>query len=116
MFLIKVIQMPDGKMFVVGEGYKRQASAGGIALNVLGALAGARTGAGVTKIVTTDMVMMEFNNKYKITNATIYDKTNNTVMASAMSDDNSVHAIGMYLKMSGAFDYEFTTGNVDNDN
>lgn len=38
--MIKVIQMPDGKMFVVGEGYKRQASAGGIALNVLGALAG----------------------------------------------------------------------------
>ena len=108
--------MPDGKMFVVGEGYKRQASAGDIALNVLGALAGARTGVGVTKIVTTDMVMMEFNDKYKINNATIYDKTNNTVDFSSMSDDYSQHTIGLYLKMTRAFDYEFTTGDIDNNN
>jgi hypothetical protein len=116
LYIHKVIQMPDGKMFVVGEGYKRQANAGVIALNVLGDLAGVRTGAGVTKIVTTDMVMMEFNDKYKIKNATIYDKTNNTVVASSMSDDNSQHAIGLYLKMTGAFDYEFTTGDIDNNN
>jgi hypothetical protein len=116
LYIHKVIQMPNGKMFIVGEGYKRQASAGGIALNVLGALAGARTGAGVTKIVTTDMVMMGFDDKYIITSATIYDKTNNTVVASSMSDDMSVHAMGMYLKMNGSFDYEFTTGDVDNAN
>jgi hypothetical protein len=116
LYIHRVIHMPDGKMFIVGEGFKRQASAGGIALNVLGALAGARTGAGVTKVVTTDMVMMEFNEKYKITGATVYDKTNNTAEASSMSDDMSVHAIGMYLKMTGAFDYEFTTRDADNDN
>lgn len=62
------------------------------------------------------MVMMEFNDKYKIKNATIYDKTNNTVEASSMSDDNSQHAIALYLKMTGAFDYEFTTGDIDNNN
>lgn len=116
LYIHKVIQMPNGQMFVVGEGYKRQASAGGIALNVLGALGGVRTGAGVTKIVTTDMVVMKFNEKYKVTNATVYDKTNNTVVASAVSDFNSQHAIGIYLKMVGAFDYEFTTGDADNSN
>ncbi|MEO8412912.1 MAG: DUF6770 family protein [Ginsengibacter sp.] len=116
LYIHKVIKMADGKMFMVGEGFKRQASAGGIALNVLGALGGVRTGVGVTKIVTTDMVMMEFNDKYKVTYATIYDKTNNTALVSSMSDDNSVHAIGMYLKMTGAFDYEFTTRDNDNTN
>ena len=116
LYIHKVIQMPGGNMFVVGEGFKRQASAGGIALNVLGAFAGARTGVGVTKIVTTDMVMMQFNDKYKITNATIYDKTNNDAVISSMSDASSVHAIGMYLKMTGAFDYEFTTVDIDNAN
>ncbi len=117
LYIHKVIQMPDGKMFIVGEGYKRQANAGGIALNVLGAFAGVRQSAvGVTKIVTTDMVMMEFNDKYKITNATIYDKTNNNAVISAMSDGTSQHAIGLYLKMTGAFDYEFTTGDNDNSN
>jgi hypothetical protein len=112
-YVHKVIQMPDGKIFMVAEGFKRQANVGGIALALL---VGGRTGVGVTKVVTTDMVMMEFNDKYKITGATIYDKTNNTAEASSMSDDFSLHAIGMYLKMVGAFDYEFTTGDIENNN
>jgi hypothetical protein len=112
----KLIQAPNGKMFVIGEGYKRQANLGGIALTALGALGGVRTNAGVTKIVVTDMVMMEFNDKYKITGATIYNKSNNTAEASSMSDYNSQHAIAMYLKMTGSFDYEFTTGESDNSN
>jgi len=116
LYIHKVIQSPNGKMFVIGEGYKRQMSAGGTALKVLGALSGGGSTAGVTKIVTTDMVVMEFNDKYKITNATIYDKTNNTVVSSSMSDYNSQHAIGIYLKMTGSFDYEFTTGDKDNAN
>jgi hypothetical protein len=117
LYIHKMIQSPDGKLFVVGEGYKRQASAGGIALTALSALGGGvNTGAGVTKIVVTDMVIMEFNDKYKVANATIYDKTKNTAVASSMSDYNSQHAIAMYLKMTGAFDYEFTTGETDNSN
>jgi hypothetical protein len=116
LFIHKFIQTPDGKFFIVGEGYKRQANAGGIALTALGAVAGVRTNAGVTKIVVTDMVMMELNDKYKVANANIYDKTNNTAEASSMSDYNSQHAIALYLKMTGSFDYEFTTGEVDNSN
>jgi len=115
LYIHKVIRTPDHKLFVVGEGYKRQANAGGIALTALGALGGYHTNAvGVTKIVVTDMVMMEFNDKYKVTGATIYDKTNNTAEASAISDYNSQHVIANYLKMIGAFDYEFTTGEADN--
>lgn len=114
LYIHKLIQAPDGKMFVVGEGYKRQASAGGMALKMLGALSGMQSNAGVTKIVITDMVMMQFNDKYKVTGATIYDKTNNTAVSSSMSDFNSQHAIAMYLKSIGSFDYEFSTGNTDN--
>jgi hypothetical protein len=117
LYIHKLIQTPDGKYFVVGEGYKRQASAGGIALNTLAMLGGGgRTSVGVTKIVVTDMVMMEFNSQFKITNATVYDKTNNNAVISEMSDYNSQHMIAMYLKMSGSFDYEFTTGDDDNSN
>lgn len=116
LYIHKLIQAPDGKMFVVGEGYKRQANAGGIALTALGALGGVRSNVGVTKIVVTDMVMMEFDAKYKLKGATIYDKTQNTAVASTMSDYNSQHAIALYLKMTGAFDYEFTTGESDNTN
>lgn len=114
LYIHKLIQTPGGKMFVVGEGYKRQASAGGIALNMLGALGGVRTNAGVTKIVITDMVMMEFNDKFKVSGASIYDKPNNTAISTNASDYSSQHALAMYLKSVGAFDYDFSTGNIDN--
>jgi hypothetical protein len=116
LYIHKVIRTPEHKLFVVGEGYKRQASAGGIAFNALGMLAGGvhSSNVGVTKIVVTDMVMMEFNDKYKVTGATIYDKANNTAEASTMSDYYSQHMIANYLKMTGAFDYDFTTGEADN--
>lgn len=115
LYIHKLIHTEGGKFYIVGEGYKRQANAGGIALTALGALGGVQTNVGVTKIVVTDMVMMEFNAQNKITNATVYDKTNNTAEASTMSDYNSQHAIALYLKMKGAFDYEFTTGDEGNE-
>ena len=116
LYIHKLIQTPDGKMFVVGEGYKRQASAGGIAMNILAGALGGRTNAGVTKIVITDMVIMQFNDKYKVTNATIYEKHNNTAEASNISDNYSQHQIAMSLKSRGSFDYEFTTGDADYSN
>ncbi|HTF30135.1 MAG TPA: DUF6770 family protein [Flavitalea sp.] len=115
LFIHKMINNPDGKLFVVGEGYKRQANAAGIALTAL-SIAGGRSNVGVTKIVVTDMVMMEFDSKYQLANASIFEKTNNTAEASTMSDYNSQHAIALYLKGMGAFDYEFTTTESDNSN
>jgi hypothetical protein len=117
LYIHKMIQAPGGKLFVVGEGYKKQASAGGIALTALAAAGGSyggRGSAGVTKVVVTDMVIMEFNSQYKVTAASIYDKTNNTAEASIMSDYSSQHAMAVYLKMMGAFDYDFTTSEPDN--
>jgi hypothetical protein len=116
LYIHKLVQTMDGKIFVVSEGYKRQASAGGIAATALLAAAGGRSNIGVTKIVVTDMVVMEFNEKFKLKNATIYDKTTNTVESSNMSDFNSQHAIALMVKMKGGFDYEFTTGDMDNAN
>lgn len=116
LYIHKLIRTPDNKLFVVGEGYKRVANAGGIALTALGALGGVRTNAGVTKIMVTDLAIMEFNSQYKVTNATIYDKHDHTEVSSALSDYNSQHVLAMYLKMIGAFDYDFTTMNADKSN
>lgn len=113
LYIHKLIRTNNGKMFVVGEGYKRQVSAGGVALTMLAAAGGSYGHTSTTKIVTTDMVVMEFNDKYKVTGATIYDKNNNTADI-MLSDFNSQHAIAMLLKAGGAFDYEFTTSDADN--
>lgn len=115
LYIHKLIRTPDNKLFVVGEGYKRQASASGIALTTLAALGGVRTNEfGVTKITITDLAIMEFNDQYKVINATIYDKHDHTAIAGAVSDEASQHLLAMYLKSVGAFDYEFTTGEADN--
>jgi len=113
LYIHKVLRTPDHKLFVVGEGYKRQASAGGIALTVL---AGGRADFGVTKVVITDLVMMEFDSKYKVTGATVYDKRNSNAVSGVTADGNNLHSLAIYLKAVGAFDYAFTTGETDNSN
>lgn len=114
LFIHKLIKAPGGKLFVVGEGYKRKASALGIGLTVLQAAGGGYGGSGVTKMVVTDLVMMEFNDKYKIANAQIFEKNQNNAELGQISDYNSQHAIALALKLWGYFDYEFTTGESDN--
>jgi len=111
LYIHRIIRTPDHKLFLVGEGYKREANAAGIALTVLSM--GRSNALGVTKMVVTDMVIMQFDDKYKVTGAAIYDKRNNTAMMSNAVDYNSQHIIAKYLKMVGAFDYEFTTGEED---
>jgi hypothetical protein len=115
LFIHKVIRTPDGKYFIVAEGYKREASAGGIAL---AALSGGRSYfAGVTKIEITDMVMMQFDTRFKVTGATIYDKRDYTAPLPYNSADlSSQHYLAKGLKYMGAFGYEFTTGDQDNSN
>lgn len=109
----KLVQTPNGKIFAVCEGYKRNANAAGIALTMLAAAGGGYANAGMTKMVVTDMVVMEFDPSFKVVNAVIFDKKDNTALAGATSDYNSQHAIAFYLKNMGSFDYAFTTADKD---
>ena len=114
MYIHKIIHSADGKFFVAGEGYKRTASAMGIATTVL---SGGRAYNGVTKMTITDMVVMQFDNRFKLTGATIYDKPNSSALdMTGMADMNSQHMIAMFLKSMGCFDYDFTTGDEDYSN
>ena len=99
-----VLQTEDGKIFAIGEGYKRTASALGIASKILTR----NSGVSVTKMKITDMVMLQFNERFEVENATIYDKYNNNVEMASGTELTSPHTIAMYLKMVGAFDYTFT--------
>ncbi len=103
------VKTPDGKLYAIAEGYKRNASATGIALSVL-----SRSNAGVTKIVITDLVLLEFDRNLKIKSAKVYEKNHRTGLAGALADYASQHALANMLKLGGSFDYEFTTANKDN--
>lgn len=103
-------QATDGKYLVLAEGYKRNFNVGGAVLNILSR----NTNNGFSKIVITDLVLLEFSDKCKLTKATIYPKRQFTAIASAMADQASQHLLAMYLKSIGSFDYTFTSTAKDN--
>ncbi|MGN6401247.1 MAG: DUF6770 family protein [Flavisolibacter sp.] len=106
----KVIQTEDGKIFAVGEGYKKVADGVGIALNVLsGSYA-----AGVTKLKITDMLMLELSKDFDLEDAKIYEKNNNSFSLSTASDFMTPHSLALAAKAYGAFDYDFTQMGANN--
>ena len=107
LYFHKIIQAEDGNIFAVAEGYKKTANAGGIALNVLSMAAGGYAGGSNTKLTITDMVLIRFNDKFGVTDATVYEKNKNT-SAIPGADFASPHMLAAMAKSTGAYDYEFT--------
>jgi hypothetical protein len=109
-YIHKIMQMNDGKIFAVGEGYRRVADGVGIAANVL-------TGsysAGVTKLKITDMLLMEMDKDFNLKNARIYEKNNNNFSLGTGTDMNSPHAVAQAARMMGAFDYTYSQMGTNN--
>jgi hypothetical protein len=98
-----IVQTEDGKIFAIGEGYKKAASAGGIAMSVLTQ----SYNSNVTKLVVTDMLMLELNEKFELTNASIYEKNNNNFNLNG-ADFANPHTLALVAKAFGAFDYAYT--------
>lgn len=103
-----IIQTDDGKIFAIGEGYKKTASALGIATTVLGAMAGGGGGLSVAKMKVTDMIMLQLDDKFKLENAVIYDKFDNNVELPSGFAFTNPHTLALLLVTSGSFDYSFT--------
>lgn len=101
-------QTADGKLFAIGEGYKKIADGVGIAANIL---AGGHV-AGATKMRITDMLMLQFDGAFNLVGADVYDKNSNNFSLATASDYLSPHAMAMMAKAMGAFDYSFTQQNA----
>jgi hypothetical protein len=108
-FVHSVVRASNGNIFAIGEGYKKQASVGGIAGKLVGA------GTSAAKIRTTDMVMMQFDKDFNITGAKIYDKTNNDVYLPNGAEFLNAPSLALMIKALGDFDYNYTMAddNVD---
>jgi hypothetical protein len=102
-FFHNMMQTEDGKFFAIGEGYKKTANALGIAA----AVATRSYNSNMTKLVVTDMLMLQFNEKFEVTAATIYEKNNNNFSIPG-SDFSNPHTLAIAAKTYGAFDYTYT--------
>jgi hypothetical protein len=111
MYLHNMVQTADGNIYAVGEGFKKVASALGIASKFL------TRGSGVSalKIKVTDMILIKFDKNFNVNGATIYDKNSNNVELSGGYEFVSTALIGKYIKyVYGEFDYSYTQTNKDN--
>lgn len=107
----RVMQTEDGKIFAIGEGYKKAVSALGIGTKVLSGLAGGYGSGGnsVMKMKVTDMVMIQFDEKFDIQRATIYEKNTNNIELMGGMEFVGAPTLAHYIKyVYDAFDYSFT--------
>lgn len=111
MYLHNMVQTADGDIYAVGEGFKKVASALGIASKILTRNSGIST----VKIKVTDMILLKFDKDFNVKGATIYDKNSNNVELNSGYEFVSTALIGKYIKyVYGDFDYSYTQTNKDN--
>jgi hypothetical protein len=103
-YIHRLMQTEDGKMFAIGEGYKKVADGVGIAMNVLSG----SYSAGMSKLKINDMLLLELSPNFELTNAKIYEKRNNNFSLSTGSDFATPHTLAVVAKAYGAFDYTYT--------
>lgn len=111
MYLHNLVQVADGSIYAIGEGYQKVASGLGIAAQ---ALSGGRSGFSTVKAKVTNMGMIHFDKDFNVKGATIYEKSPNKVELPSGMEFVSAPVIGKLLKYAfGEFDYSYTQLNSD---
>ncbi|RZK01010.1 MAG: hypothetical protein EOO46_20765 [Flavobacterium sp.] len=111
MYVHNIVQAADGNIFAIGEGYKKVASALGIAATVL-----SRGNAGIStmKLKVTDMIVLKFDKDFNIKAANIYEKNSNKIELPGGYEFVSGPLIGKMIKFEyGGFDYSYTKQSGD---
>ncbi len=95
---------PDGKLFVAAEGYYRRMYAQGFVNSTV--LLPFFMSPSFTRVRSTDMVILEFNQTDKLVKAITYDKEPSTLMA--RMDFLNRHMVAHNARTVGRFDYMYT--------
>ncbi len=99
----KFIKTADGRIFGIGEQYKKAASTAGI----IGAALGGG-GVSVVKMNIQDFYIFEFNNDFSLKDIKVFPKGKSGVELPSGFEFLSSSTIAMVLKSWGSFDYYFT--------
>lgn len=115
----QTIRTADGQIFLIGEQYKKAVSGAGVALNILGAVAGAATGAyrapaSSIQLNIYNMIVFQFNPDYSINKVHLFEKSKNVVMLPAGYGTVSPKLLSYYAKAIGGFDFVFAQQSQDN--
>jgi hypothetical protein len=107
-FFHNIVQNADGSILAVGEQYRRTGDAAGIAVAVLGAMAGYSGASNLTKMVIEDMVIGHFSPDFQIESIQVLEKTKSNFVLPAGYDFMNIHYVAQVINSYGGFDYLFT--------
>lgn len=110
LFFHNIFKTADGKVFAIGEQYRKAASGWGIAANVLG---GGNSNVGMAKIVVEDLYVMQFSADFTLESVKVFDKTRNDIEMPGGSEYVSPQLLAYMVKAYDGFDYSFTQMNKD---
>jgi hypothetical protein len=109
----EIIRTPDGKMFVVGEQYKKAANAGGIVGNVFSvALLGQQVVSNV-QLNIYNIVIFEFNPDYSLKKLHMFEKDKNVLALPSGYGSLSPRTLSYYARAVGGFDFSFAQVSED---
>lgn len=115
-FFHEIIQSKNGHTFLIGEQFRKQVSALGVAGNVLAAASGnVSSNASNFEIRIGDMIVIELDERKTLVGYKVIEKKRNSVLLPEGSAFYSSAYLGYLIKYMGGFDYAFTSKDIDND-
>ncbi len=104
----EVVQTADGKIFAIGETFKKTANALGIAAVALGGRGS------LTKVTIKDMAIFQFSPSFELEDVQFFDKSKSHVDFGEGSSLTRIFLLGRLIEAYGYFDYAFTQRSNDN--
>jgi hypothetical protein len=114
-FFHDVIVSKNGHIFLIGEQFLKQVSAGGIAMQVAANALGGSTNASAFEMLLGDMIVVEFDAEKNLVDFKMVEKKKTKIILPAGMGVYGSTTLGYYIKSIGAFDYSFTSRNKEKD-
>ncbi|RYY56529.1 MAG: hypothetical protein EOO09_06205 [Chitinophagaceae bacterium] len=109
MYVHQIIQVANGDVYAIGEGWKKAASGLGIAAQAIGA-----GGVAAIKIKVTDMIVIQFDKDFNVKGAKVYAKRDNSIELPQGAGLAAGPALAKFIKYNyGGFDYVYSQVNKD---
>lgn len=114
----KVVRTADGKIFAIGEQFKKKFNGWAIPMYMLEQLSSQlpvhfESNTGLAKLVIYDMVILEFDKELKLNEVHTFKKDRKNVPLPKGTGIYGPTLLGNYVKAMGGFDYEFTSVSDD---
>ncbi|MBD3637169.1 MAG: hypothetical protein HUJ25_07460 [Crocinitomicaceae bacterium] len=103
----------DGHYFLIGEQFRKQVSAGGVAMNVLAGATGGSSDAAAFEIRVSNMIVMELDESNELIDFKVVKKKRTSVYLQKGMGLYSSAFLGYYVKSTGGFDYSFTSNDKE---